>query len=117
MTRTELLEKWDRGWAALSSALRELTDADLSRTITIRKQALPIHEALHRSLAHASYHVGQMVYLAKSIRSGDWQCLSIPRGESEVYNANPNPARERPTAHAWPLERDVKSQVMKGRDQ
>jgi hypothetical protein len=37
-------------------------------------------QALHRSLAHASYHVGQIVYLAKSFRGEAWSSLSIPRG-------------------------------------
>ena len=98
VTRAELREKWDRGWAAVISALDELNDADLPRTVTIRKRPLQIQEALHRSLAHASYHVGQIVYIAKSIRGSGWQCLTIPVGGSEAYNANPT--REHPTARA-----------------
>jgi len=45
-----------------------------------------VHEALHRSLAHVAYHVGQIVYVAKSMRAKDWASLSIPPGQSEAYN-------------------------------
>jgi len=45
-----------------------------------------------------SYHVGQIVYLAKSIRGESWRCLSIPVGGSEAYNKNP--ALQDPRAHA-----------------
>jgi hypothetical protein len=50
---------------------------------------LSVLEALHRSLAHASYHVGQIVFLAKQLRGGDWRFLSIPPGGSAAYNENP----------------------------
>lgn len=84
--RDELLDSWARGWRALFDALAGLTDADLADIVTIRAQPLRIDEALHRSLAHTAYHVGQIVYLAKAMRAADWQCLSIPRGASAAYN-------------------------------
>ncbi|MCB0562718.1 MAG: DUF1572 family protein, partial [Phaeodactylibacter sp.] len=43
-------------------------------------------EAINRQLAHYSYHVGQMVFLAKQIRGEQWQSLSIPKGQSETFN-------------------------------
>ena len=86
VTRDELLDKWNTGWRALFQALADLTDAHLDRRVTIRGQTLPVHDALHRSLAHTSYHVGQMVYLAKIFRGDEWKSLSIPRGASEAYN-------------------------------
>jgi uncharacterized damage-inducible protein DinB len=87
VTRAELLAKWAQGWDVLFRALDELTDADLTRTVTIRQQPLRVDEALHRSLAHTSYHVGQIVYLAKAMRGKDWRYLSIPPGMSDAYNA------------------------------
>src|SRR2546425_12762853 len=59
VARAELLAKWDQGWDALLGTLTTLTDEQLQLTVTIRGQALHVHEALHRSLAHLSYHVGQ----------------------------------------------------------
>src|SRR5881227_3413694 len=62
VSKTELLRKWGEGWAALHGALANLTDDQLNDTVTIRQQPLTVHEALHRSLAHLAYHVGQIVY-------------------------------------------------------
>jgi uncharacterized damage-inducible protein DinB len=87
VTKSALLEKWERGWRALLTAVGELSDADLLQTVTIRRQSLRIDQALQRSLAHTAYHVGQIVFLAKQIRSGGWTCLSIPLGGSAAHNA------------------------------
>jgi hypothetical protein len=66
--------------------MEKLSDADLSAAVTVRRQPLRIDEALHRSLAHAAYHVGQIVFVAKAMRGGAWRTLSIPKGKSEEYN-------------------------------
>jgi uncharacterized damage-inducible protein DinB len=89
VSRDELLEKWEQGWRVLLSALDELTDEHLARTITIRNQPLSVTEALLRSLAHASYHVGQIVYAAKAARGDEWTYLSIAPGQSDQYNQHP----------------------------
>lgn len=86
VTRAELLARWDEGWQPLFLALAELTDDDLDRAVTIRAQPLKVHEALHRSLAHTSYHVGQIVLIAKESQGDAWRSLSIPRGQSDAYN-------------------------------
>ncbi|HSB52807.1 MAG TPA: DUF1572 family protein [Gemmatimonadales bacterium] len=101
VTHAELLEHWERGWAALLGTLNVLTDADLEREVTIRGQPLRVSEALHRSLAHASYHVGQVVYAARGLRGSTWRFLSIPPGQSEQYNARP--ILEKPAAHLGSL--------------
>lgn len=94
----EILAHWERGWAALFDALDHLSDPDLAKTITIRGQALRVDQALHRSLAHAAYHVGQIVFQARGLRGEAWRFLSVPPGESEAYNADPT--TETPEAHA-----------------
>jgi Protein of unknown function (DUF1572). len=86
VTRAAILEKWGQGWEILLGTLSNLTDEQLQLTVTIRGQRLYVHEALHRSLAHVSYHVGQIVYVAKSLRGGEWTSLSIPPGKSDAYN-------------------------------
>jgi uncharacterized protein DUF1572 len=98
VTREELLEKWNGGWGALFGALDGLTDDHLRQTITIRGQAFEVHDALHRSLAHIAYHVGQLVFLAKSFRCEQWKNLSIPLGKSD--EANRNPVHQDPGSHA-----------------
>ena len=89
VTRAELIAKWEAGWSVLLTTLSALNDADLDRVVTIRRQPLPVRDALLRSLAHASYHVGQIVYLAKMLRKSGWRHLSIPPGQSDAYNRNP----------------------------
>ena len=85
----EVAAKWNRGWDVLFGALSLLTDGDLASEVTIRRVPHRVDEALLRSLAHAAYHVGQIVYLAKSFRGEDWEYLSIPPGQSDAYNENP----------------------------
>ena len=86
VSREELLAKWEQGWIALLGALEPLEDEDLERPVTIRGESHRVHDALHRSLAHTAYHVGQIVYLAKALRGADWTYLSIPPGQSETFN-------------------------------
>lgn len=85
VSRAEFVAKWEEGWRVLFASLDQLTDANLRDTVTIRGQAMKVHEALNRSVAHAAYHVGQMVYIAKAWRGGTWRSLSIPRGQSQAY--------------------------------
>ncbi len=94
----EVQERWKEGWTILLTTLTELSDRDLSRVITIRGVELRVDEALLRSLAHASYHVGQIVYVSKSLKANAWSYLSIPPGHSAAYNQNPT--MERATQHA-----------------
>ena len=98
LTRQQMIEAWEEAWRVLFAELHALSDADLPATVVVRRQSLRIDEALHRSLAHTAYHVGQIVYLAKAARGESWRCLTIPRGASKAYNqASPN---ERAAAHA-----------------
>lgn len=92
-TRDDVAAWWEKGWAALDTALAGLNDGMLQNTVTIRGQPLTIHAALSRSLSHTSYHVGQIVLLARMHASGEWKSLSIPRGGSDAYNKAPT--RER----------------------
>lgn len=77
-----LRAKWDEGWTTLFQALETLTDEDLDREVTIREIPHTVAEALHRSLAHTSYHVGQIVHQARAFRGESWRFLSIPPGGS-----------------------------------
>lgn len=98
VSREDFLARWNEGWSVLLGTLEGLTDEDLQITVTIRGQALAVHEALHRSLAHTSYHVGQIVYLSHAIVGAGWTYLSIAPGGSAGYNADPK--MEKPGAHA-----------------
>jgi uncharacterized damage-inducible protein DinB len=89
LTRAEIDAMWESGWQVLFDAIEPLTDADLFRTVQIRGQSCTVIEALHRSVAHAAYHSGQMVFLARGLCGDSWQFLSIPPGGTAAYNRNP----------------------------
>lgn len=79
VVREQLMATWERGWTVLFAALAELTDADLTASVTIRGEPLRVDQALHRSLAHTAYHVGQIVHTAKALVGPEWRSLTIPR--------------------------------------
>ena len=65
----------------------------VARTVTIRQQPLTVLDALLRSVAHVAYHTGQIVLLAREFTGAGWRTLSIPRGGSATYAANPTKER------------------------
>lgn len=85
-TREALMQKWEEGWQCLFNALNSITDNDLERIIYIRNEGHTILEAINRQIAHYSYHVGQIVYIAKMYKNNGWSSLSIPRNQSKEYN-------------------------------
>ena len=101
VTQAELLAHWEAGWGVLLATLAGLSDEDLARTVTIRGQPLRVDEALHRALAHVSYHVGQVVYAARALRGTAWRFLSIPPGQSDAFSVAPE--RQSAAAHAAAL--------------
>jgi hypothetical protein len=78
-TRESILADWESGWTTLFSTLDSLTPEDLLLDVTIRGEALSVIQALDRQMTHHAYHVGQIVYLAKHLRSTNWKTLSLPR--------------------------------------
>ena len=85
-TRKALLDVWEDGWARVFQALEPLSDADLSRTVTIRGEAHSVMQAVNRQMAHYANHVGQIVMLAKHFAHDRWQSLSVPRNRSAEFN-------------------------------
>lgn len=86
-SRAELLERWNQGWTCLFEALDAVNESNFQQTIYIRSEAHSIIEAFHRQLGHYASHIGQIQYIGRMIKGADWQSLSIPKGESENFNA------------------------------
>lgn len=84
--KAALMKLWSEGWDCVFEALNPLGDADLDRITTVRGEPHTVFEALIRQIAHYAYHVGQLVYIGKTIKGKDWQSLSIPKGGSAAYN-------------------------------
>jgi hypothetical protein len=84
-TRADLTKWWEEGWARLFATIEALKPEDVMRRVTIRGEPHTVLQAINRQIAHYAYHTGQIVFVAKHIRSGKWKSLSIPRGKSEDY--------------------------------
>jgi len=87
-TRAEILDLWDGGWNCLFTALEALSDASMTETVTIRGEAHSVMQAINRQMGHYSYHVGQIVLLAKHFAGANWKALTIPRKKSAEFNAD-----------------------------
>lgn len=85
-SREEFLEKWNQGWSFLFEALDTINVTNFNTPIYIRNQEHTIVEAINRQLAHYSYHIGQIVYIGRMIKSDDWKSLTIPKGKSSEFN-------------------------------
>jgi hypothetical protein len=84
-TRADLTKWWEDGWARVFAAIEALKPDDVMRKVTIRGEPHTVMQAINRQVANYAYHTGQIVFMAKHIRSGKWRTLSIPRGKSEDY--------------------------------
>jgi hypothetical protein len=86
-TKDDVLDYWERGWKCVFNAIDPLQVSDCEKTVTIRHEVHTIPQALNRQLMHYSYHIGQIVFLAKHFRSEEWKSLSIPRNRSAEFNS------------------------------
>jgi hypothetical protein len=87
LTKNEILERWNHAWKVFFDVLQNLNEDDLDRKIYIRNMGQTVSDALNRQAAHYAYHIGQMIYLGKMIMGKEWISLSIPKGQSDNYNA------------------------------
>ena len=85
-TRDGVMNVWNNGWGYIFEALKPLRDADLERTVTIRGEPHSVMQAINRQIAHYPYHIGQIVFLAKHFKGGDWKSLTVPRNKSAEFN-------------------------------
>lgn len=86
MDKAELMQKWNEGWDCLFAAIDSTIEEELGDIIYIRNEGHTIMEAFNRQIAHYSYHVGQIVFMAKLLSKNEWQSLSIPRNKSNEFN-------------------------------
>jgi hypothetical protein len=82
-TRDRLLAAWEAGWTALLQTLSGLREEDILKKVTIRQEEHTVFQAIHRSLTHTAYHVGQIVYLSRLSTKEEWRWITIPPGQSK----------------------------------
>jgi hypothetical protein len=84
-TRADVMRWWEEGWACVLGTIESLKPEDVTRTATIRGEPHTVLQAINRQIAHYAGHIGQIVFLAKHLRSSEWNTLTIPRGKSEEF--------------------------------
>jgi Protein of unknown function (DUF1572) len=96
-TRADVMKWWEEAWNCVFSAIESLKPEDVMRTVTVRGQPHTVMQAINRQIAHYAQHTGQIVFLSKHLRLGEWKTLSIPRGKSEEFKiASPKANRGLP---------------------
>ncbi|MEM9368010.1 MAG: DUF1572 family protein [Planctomycetota bacterium] len=84
--RQSLMNHFDLGWVALNHAFETIDQQNVTQTIFIRGEAHTITQALTRSLTHFTYHVGQILIIARMVHQGEWNWLTVAPGESTSHN-------------------------------
>jgi hypothetical protein len=85
-TRRSIMQFWENGFQILFDTLESLRAEDLGKTVQIRGEDFTIVKAVNRAAMHTASHIGQIQFLAKHLRSADWETLSIPKNKSAEFN-------------------------------
>jgi hypothetical protein len=86
-SKIELFQIWNKGWECFFNVLNSIKPEQLTTIIYIRNEGQTVLESINRQLAHYPYHVGQIVFYAKMLKNKNWESLSIPKNQSNSYNA------------------------------
>jgi hypothetical protein len=87
--REQIMSLWEEGWTAVFGALAALQPGDLEKTIYIRNEPHSVVQAIVRQIAHYGWHIGQIVLIAKhvrSVRGEPWNYMTISPGGSAAFN-------------------------------
>ncbi|MCB0599639.1 MAG: DUF1572 family protein [Saprospiraceae bacterium] len=85
--KSQLLHEWESAWITVFTAIDQARGHPLDAIVYIRNEGHTVLEAFQRQLAHYAYHTGQIVFLSKSLAGSHWKSLSIPKGQSDSFNA------------------------------
>lgn len=78
----DLLSQWEIAKGLVKIEVGKLKDEDISKVVRVRGERMSVVEALVRNVSHFSYHVGQIVFIAKTIKGDSWNNQSIPLKKS-----------------------------------
>ncbi len=81
----QLMERWNKGWDCLFSALEAMNETNFNQPIFIRNKKVKLIESITRQIAHYPYHIGQIAFIGKMILNDKWNSPSIPKGKSKEY--------------------------------
>ncbi|MFK5880069.1 MAG: DUF1572 family protein [Flavobacteriaceae bacterium] len=85
-SKKEMISAWKKGWNCLFDAINSIKEDELLDLAYIRNEGHTYIEAINRQLSHYSYHVGQIIFVAKMIKSDNWKTISIAKNKSASFN-------------------------------
>ncbi|MBX3377629.1 MAG: DUF1572 family protein [Phycisphaeraceae bacterium] len=88
-SREELMRRLGAGFDLVTAAVEGLTEEDLTRVVRIRCEPHSVPLAINRSLAHAAYHAGQVMIVARMVSghgADGWKWLTVKPGGSAAHN-------------------------------
>ncbi|MGG6231220.1 DUF1572 family protein [Tenacibaculum sp. SDUM215027] len=85
LSKKELIDKWEKGWNSLFTALNSLNEVNFTQPIIIRNKQVKLIESITRQIAHYPYHIGQIAYVGKMILNDKWKTASIAKGKSKEF--------------------------------
>lgn len=85
-TRASVMQVWETGFQVLFKTFASLRAEDLEKIVRIRGEDFTVVKAINRAALHTASHVGQIQFLAKHFRSGEWKTLSVPKNKSAEFN-------------------------------
>ena len=104
-TRDDVMNWWEQGWQCLFNALEPLEPEKVMREVMIRQEPHTVIQAINRQMTHYATHIGQIVFLAKHLKSTAWKTLSVPRGQSEQFNQRHYERLQKEAGHQNPRPR------------
>ena len=87
-SREALMQHFNAGWESLNTAIDTIDKVSADTLIEIRGEPHTLAQAFTRSITHVSYHVGQIVMVARMVHDGPWKWLTIRPGTSEAHNTS-----------------------------
>ncbi len=85
LEKEKIIELYNEGFLYLEEGLSKITENDFTRPVIILKEPHSLVQALNRQISHCSYHIGQIVIIAKQCKGKEWVSLSIPKGKSTEF--------------------------------
>jgi hypothetical protein len=82
--RGALMERWENSWTLAFTTLGSLKPVDLEKPVRLGGQTYSVVGALNRLIGHVTYHVGQIVFLAKHFAGSRWKSPTVPRNKARI---------------------------------
>ena len=84
ISKVEIIDLWEKSWSVLFDALKSIDNEEWNKTILVNSEKLSLFDAVVRQLTHYSYHIGQLIYIAKMQKNAQWKTLYIEKDQSKV---------------------------------